>query len=73
MHFGPTVFCLIMRFSFVLFFCSVFQAEFFFLFPWGGFFWGIGYLPSATDRFIIHLSTFYFGFGMAGGPGMVFC
>lgn len=74
MHFWPMAFCLIMHFSFVLFLLS------FRCLPGGGVcclfpprgFWGIGYLPSATDRFIVPFD-FYFGFGMAGGPGTVFC
>lgn len=66
-------------FNYALFICTffcclsvVFQAEEFVVyFPPGGF-GGIGYLPSATDRFIVPFD-FYFGFGMAGGPGTVFC
>lgn len=73
MHFWPMAFCLIMHFSFVLFFVvfPLSSRRRSCLFPPRGF-WGIGYLPSATDRFIV-LFDFYFGFGMAGGPGTVFC
>lgn len=36
------------------------QAELFVVFSPGFFWWGYGYLPSATDRIIVHLSAFLF-------------